>query len=110
MKKLTTFLLVLVFVLSLTGCSEKGDVKRTIHGNLKTYYEMADGTWQCDGISYQYRLEITGRLNHAVRDSTYVYLSNLETISFDQAWKAGGLGSDSKDYFPVEDAVLVEWD
>ena len=73
-----------------------------------TYYEMSDGTWQVDGHTYKYRLEITGRLHNAVVDSTYVYLSNLEEITFEQAWKASGLSSDSNDYFQIQDAVLVE--
>ena len=42
---------------------------------------MSDGTWQLNGISYKYRLEIIGRMPNAVKDSTYVYLSNIENIS-----------------------------
>ena len=107
MKKMAV-IFALIFVLGLTGCGQKDGVQNTIRGNLKSYYEMSDGTWQCGGLSYQYRLEITGRLPHAATDSTYVYLSNLEDITFEQAWKAGGLSSDSDDYFSAEDAVLVE--
>ena len=43
----------------------------------------------------------------AVKDSTFVYLSNIEDISFDQAWKAAGLSSNMDDYFDRKDAVLV---
>ena len=81
----------------------------TIHGNLKTYYKNSDGTWQVEGKQYKYRLVITGRMHNAAVDSTFVYLSNLETITFDQAWKAAGLSSNKDDYFDAEDAVLVEW-
>ena len=81
----------------------------TVNGNLKTYYRNTDGTWQVDGRNYRYRLVITGRMNNAAVDSTFIYLSNLEKITFDQAWKAAGLSSDKTDYFDVEDAVLVEW-
>ena len=73
-------------------------------GSLST----TDGTWSCDGYTYQYRLEIKGRLNNAVQDSEYVYLSNIPEITFEQAWKASGLSSDSNDYFQIQDAVLVE--
>ena len=54
------------------------------------YYEMSDGTWQIeDGHSYKYRLEVSGsRMNAAESDSTFIYLSNQESIPFDQAWKA----------------------
>jgi len=77
---------------------------------LKDYTQNSDGTWACDGNTYQYRLEITGRMNQAVCDSTFVYLSNMEEITFEQAWKASGLSSNTDDYFDVKDAVLVEWE
>ncbi|MBQ5316973.1 MAG: immunogenic protein [Oscillospiraceae bacterium] len=87
---------------------EMQDVKNTYNANMMTYYEMNDGSWTCEGHTYKYRLEITGRLHNAVRDTTYVYLSNIPDITFEQAWKAGGLSSNSDDYFSPEDAVLVE--
>lgn len=80
-----------------------------IEGNLVTYYEMSDGTWQADGYTYKYRLEITGRGHNAIADSTLVYLSNIENITFEQALKAAGLSSNIHDYFDPEDAVCVEW-
>lgn len=94
------------------GDSEGGEsgasTKAAVDGNMKTYYEMTDGTWMCDDIIYQYRLEIKGRMPNAAVDSTFVYLSNLEEISFEQAYKAAGVSSDMNDYFPPEEAVLVE--
>lgn len=48
-------------------------------------------------------------MHNAAVDSTFVYLSNIENITFEQAWLAAGLSSNSKDYFAVEDAVLVDW-
>ena len=74
---------------------------------MMPYYEMSDGTWRTDKHVYRYRLEITGRMNNAAKDSTFVYLSNIEDISFDRAWKAAGLSSNSEDYFDEADAVLV---
>ncbi len=71
------------------------------------YYEMSDGTWQTDDHTYKYRLEINGRMNEASRDSTFVYLSNLYSITFQQAYMAAGLSSNTDDYFAPEDAVLV---
>ena len=75
---------------SLFGCSQKEpSVVRTYevtdsedafeNDELVTvvkYYEMSDGTWKTDDYKYQYRLEITGRMNGAVKDSTFVFLSN----------------------------------
>lgn len=74
---------------------------------LVEYHEMSDGTWQADDHTYQYRLEISGRLNNAEKDVSYVYLSNIENISFEQAWKASGLSSNMNDYFDEQDAKLV---
>ena len=52
------------------------------------YYEMSDETWKTDDYTYQYRLEITGRMNNSTKDSTFVFLSNIKDITFEQAWKA----------------------
>ena len=109
MKKSIILLFLAWLVLSASGCSEEASVAETVNGNLKTYYEMSDGTWMCDELSYKYRMEINGRMPNAAADSTFIYLSNLEEISFDQAWKATGLSSFSGDYFSPEDAVLVDW-
>ena len=80
----------------------------TIVGNMKAYREMADGTWMCDGYTYKYRIEIKGRMPNAAADSCFVYLSNIGDISFEQAYMAAGLSSDSDDYFSPGEAVLVE--
>ena len=62
----------------------------------------------CDDHLYKYRLEIHGRMPNAAVDSSFVYLSNFEGITFDQAYKAAGISSNSDDYFSPEKAVLVE--
>ena len=74
-----------------------------------THYEMSDGTWKVKELpyTYKYRLELTGRLNNAVKDSTYIILSNRNDITFEQAWKASGLSSNTEDYFDVKDAIIV---
>ena len=108
-KKILILLLCLFLMVSITGCGTQS-IKpiNTIEGNIKTYSEMSDGTWQCDGHIYKYRLEISGRLSNAAKDSTYIYLSNTEDITFEQAWKASGLSSNMDDYFDIDEAVLVE--
>ena len=101
-------LLCAIMVITFSGCARKAVAKNTIDGNMKTYYEMTDGTWMCDDHMYQYRLEITGRMPNAAVDSSFVYLSNIEEITFDQAYKSAGISSNSDDYFSPEEAVLVE--
>lgn len=109
MKKILILLLCLLLTASITGCGTQS-IKPidTIEGNMKTYSEMSDGTWQCDGHIYKYRLEISGRLSNAVKDSTYIYLSNIEDITFEQAWKASGLSSNMDDYFDIDEKVWQE--
>ena len=47
-----------------TGCG-KSDIAKTYEqseqdGIIKTYYEMKDGTWQCEDTTYQFRLKLDG--------------------------------------------------
>ena len=46
-------------------------------------------------------------MNNAEKDSTFIFLSNIENITFDQAWKAAGFSSNMEDYFDVEVAKFV---
>ncbi len=107
-KKAALLLLCLLLAAAVSGCAKENAVKDTVEGNMKTYSQMTGGTWMCGDYSYKYRLEISGRMPNAAADSTFVYLSNIEEISFEQAYRAAGISSDSADYFSPEDAVLVE--
>ncbi len=124
MKKIITITFITLMLLSLSGCSQKGasvvqayeetdsDFVEECWENdqlvtMVKYYEMSDGTWKTDDHTYQYRLEITGRMSNAAKDSTFVFLSNIEDITFEQAWKASGLSSNMNDYFEAEDAKFV---
>ncbi|MCR5735012.1 MAG: sodium ion-translocating decarboxylase subunit beta [Lachnospiraceae bacterium] len=84
-------------------------VKNTYESDFGKYYEMDDGTWMYEGRIYKYRLEITGRMNNAAKESTFIYLSNIEDIPFDRAVKASGLSNSMADYFSPEEAVFVGW-
>ena len=108
MKKLIAVLFASVLIFTFTGCSKKATVKKTYDGGVATYFEMSDGTWKCDNRSYKYRLEITGRMPNAEKDSTFVYLSNIKEIPFKRAYMAAGISSNTDDYFSVDEAVLVE--
>lgn len=91
--------------------ADDAEVVNTYSG-LKTYYELSDGTWLCESYRYKYLLEIEGQIPNSNSDAktTFLYLSNLEDIPFDRAWKAAGLSSSMSDYFSLEDAVLIGWD
>jgi len=73
----------------------------------KTHYQDIDGSWVCNGYSYLFRLEVTGKLHASEKNSTYIILANRKDITFDQAWKASGLSSNLNDYFTPDDAVIV---
>ena len=118
------FLLMIAVLLMLVGCAANTPtVRRTYEQTpldeiesrtkdgkeviLIPYEELSDGSWRAQGIVYPFRLELTGRLPHAACDSTYVLLSQSEDISFEQAWTASGLSSNSEDYFDEEYAIFV---
>lgn len=94
MKNTIRMALITLILLSLLGCSQKEpSVVRTYevtdseliqeyldNNELITvfqYYEMSDGTWKTDDYTYQYRLEITGRMGNADKDSTFVFLNYI---------------------------------
>ena len=108
MKRIIAGIAVVLLLVSAVGCGSSAQVAETLKGNRQTYSVLSDGTYRCDDITYQYRLEITGRMPNAAKDSTFTFLSNLPEITFDQAWKAAGLSSDSRDYFSRKEAVLVD--
>jgi len=108
MKRIGWILLCILLAVTVSGYAKKAAVRNTVEGNMKTYHEMTDGTWMCDDRVYKHRLEIKGRMPNAAVDSSFVYLSNLEEITFDQAYRAAGISSNSDDYFAPEKAVLVE--
>lgn len=122
MKKIISMVICFTLVLAFAGCSQKepsivstyevteselddfNDNKLIV---MVKHYGMSDGTWKTDEHTYKYRLEITGRMGGAVKDSTFVFLSNIEDITFEQAWKASGFSSNMDDYFREEDAKFV---
>ncbi|MGN0643220.1 MAG: hypothetical protein ACI4JJ_08730 [Huintestinicola sp.] len=127
MKKIVILIMIMTLMIGFSGCSESENDPAVINTFTQTpedmiedkmnnseevillsYNEMSDGTWQANGYSYKYKLEISGRLSNAEKDTTYVILSNIDDITFEQAWKASGLSSNSSDYFKTEDAVFAE--
>lgn len=114
-------LILLIFLLTFVGCIRKENAEPIINTVytvsessesdnftvLVEYYEMSDGTWKTDKYSYEYRIVVTGKDETADKNITYVFLSNLEEISFEQANRSV-LSSDSSDFFDEEDAILVE--
>ena len=124
MKKRKIVLLIIIVVCTMycmCGCSqkepsvvktyEKTDTEQAFENDepviMIKHYEMSDGTWRTDEYTYQYRLEITGRMSNTVKDTTLIFLSNTEDITFEQAWKAAGFSSNMDDYFDVEVAKFV---
>ena len=124
MKKRKIVLLIIIVVCTMycmCGCSqeepsvvktyEKTDEEQDTQNDgsviLVKHYEMSDSTWKTDEHTYQYRLEITGRMGNAVKDTTFIFLSNTKDITFEWTWKAAGFSSNMDDYFDVEVAKFV---
>lgn len=121
MKRRIRIILITFLLLTLLGCAQtEPSVVQTYEVTapelafeddelvtIVKYYEMSDGTWKTDDYTYQYRLEITGRMGTANKDTTFVFLSNKKDITFEQAWKASGFSSNMDDYFKEEDAKFV---
>lgn len=108
MKTVRIVICLLLALTLLCGCGGETKVKETFNGPFRTYQEMSDGTWQCEGYTYAKKLAITGRMPNAAVDSTFVYLTNLDDITFEQAYLAAGISSSTDDYFSPQDAVLVD--
>lgn len=86
MKRIIRITLIILLLLNLSGCSQKEpaviktyeetDLESTEENwennelvTLVRYYEMSDGTWKTDDHTYQYRLEITGRMGNAAKET-----------------------------------------
>lgn len=89
------------YTVTVTGEKTKGSVSFTVEneiaktyeqseedGILTTYYEMSDGTWKCDDTSYQFRLELTGTMPNAAKESYYAVLTNNDKLTFEDVSKS----------------------
>lgn len=82
------------------------NMQNGVPSTMIRYYELSDGTWKTDEHSYQYRLVLTGRSPNAEADSTFVVLSNVQDITFEQA-SLQLFSSNSQDFFDKTETVLV---
>lgn len=95
----------------LVGCGENEVVKTYNQSEtgtvLKTYYEMNDGTWKCDDISYPFRLKLNGKMPNSEKESYYVVLTDNDNLTFEEVSKSlyGSLIEDSE---VMEGSVIVE--
>ena len=64
---------------------------------------------QVDGRNYKYRHELSGWIPNASNITTYVYLSNQESLTVEQVWRATNFSNHIEDYFFIEDAILVDY-
>lgn len=77
------------------------------NGIVENYYEMSDGTWKADGITYKYRLGLKGTMPGAAGESHFVVLTNNKDISFDEVAKSI-FSSDSNDWLDRSQTIIVE--
>lgn len=105
------FTICIVCLMLLAGCGEN-EIMKTYEPSgdnavMKTYYEMKDGTWKCDDTIYQFRLELTGRMPDAVKDSCYIVLTDDKSLSFETVSKSL-YSSLLKDGEAMKGSVIVE--
>lgn len=105
------FAILAVCLMLFIGCGENEIIKTydqsDDNGVMKTYYEMKDGTWKCDNIIYQYRLELKGRMPNAEKDSCFVVLTDDKSLSFETVSKSL-YSSLLKDVDAMKGSVIVE--
>lgn len=77
-------------------------------GDAGNHIPHEDGTWKENGLSYSSCIELTGRIPNAEGDATFTILTNRDDITFEEAWKASGLSSDTRDFFDPKDAVIIK--
>ena len=109
MKKLIAMIGLLNVLLA--GCG-KNDIAKVYEksesdGIVATYYEMNDGTWECQDTTYQFRLELDGRMPNAEADSYYVVLTDDERLTFEDVSKSL-YSSSLEDIKIMEDSIIVE--
>ncbi len=94
---------VCIFLLCLFGCSE---IKTVTTDMGKTYTEK-DGVYLLDNREYKYKIELTGRTPNAVKDATFVVLTNNEEVTFDEvSWSI--LSSSSNDFLNPDETVIID--
>lgn len=130
MKKTVLFGMALLCTLGLFGCKMQKEQEKVVEDEgvhvvnsfAKTpddqietaeevieisYDQMSDDTWCANGMTYAYKLEVSGTMNSKEPDTTYTILSNRYPISFEQAFKESALTHAGNKFFDLEDAVIV---
>ncbi|MCR8656598.1 hypothetical protein [Paenibacillus endoradicis] len=86
MKKITMTLGILILLVTLTACNIKNN----------SYTDP-------DGNEYKYKLELTGTLPNASKESKYIILTNDNTLTYDKVAKSiyssNSKDSDGIDYY-----------
>ncbi|BBI33415.1 hypothetical protein [Cohnella abietis] len=88
MKKITTMLGILILLAILTACNIKNNDYTDPNGN-----------------EYKYKLELTGTLPNASKESKYIILANDNTLTFEKVAKSI-YSSNSKDQDGIDFYIL----
>ncbi len=105
------FAIAAICLMFFIGCREN-EVMKTYdqsenNGVMRTYYEMKDGTWKCDNIIYRYRLELSGRMPNAEKDSCFIVLTDDKNLSFETVSKSL-YSSSMEDINTMKGSIIVE--
>lgn len=70
-------------------------------------YSAQNGTWVTeDGREYRYQYTLTGRMNNAAMDTTFVVLSNQEKVTFEQCVQ-DIFSSNMEEHFKPEETIIA---
>lgn len=104
MKKNFLMLLTMILICFVTGCGTKQSENAD---SIVEYSENEDGTWTCNGRTYQYKIELTGREKNAARDGYYIVLTNNPAVTYDEvSWSF--FSSRLEDTLKPEETVIIE--
>lgn len=74
---------------------------------MSMYTQSSDGYWSENNQKYKYKVELTGTLPNAKRESTYIVLTNNEHLTFEDVSKCF-YSSNSDDFLDPSETVIVE--
>ena len=122
-KSLVSIIIVLLIAVAAAGCTFTGAAENVGEDRIEEAFEsqlrsdtdsgilvpcsVQNGIFVTeDGREYQYRYVLTGRINNAVMDTTFVVLSNQESMTFEQCVQ-DIFSSNSEEHFPPEESVIA---
>ena len=122
-KSLVAVIATLLIVVAAAGCTFTGAAENIGEGRIReafesqirsdndsgilAHYSAQNGFWVTeDGKEYRYQYTLTGRMNNAVMDTTFIVLSNQEKVTFEQCVR-DIFSSNLDEHFKPEETIIT---